>query len=149
MKSKGYFMTFLMIAGFIGLLFLSSVIGNSAVTTLAETFPDIQKARNFEGILLSDESRKGSPLLLTDSQYLAVLPDAQLKDLSALESASFPAIKLHFSAAEQDYHVTVCRDGKISMETGDHKRFFLDSTGSLFRTLYEEHLLSGGQALPE
>ena len=55
MKNKWYFMTFLMIAGFIGLLFLSSAIGNAAVTTLEEEFPALSGAAGFEGTLIWDE----------------------------------------------------------------------------------------------
>ena len=149
MKSKWYFMTFVMIAGFIGLLFLSSVIGNTAVTTLKEEFPAIQEAAQFEGVLIWDNDQKGSPLLLTDSKFLAALPNAQLKDQSAFDAVSVPAIRLRFTSAGENCTAYLSKDGKISINTAEQKYFFLDSTGFLFRTLYEEHLLSGGQALPE
>lgn len=149
MKSKWYFMTFLMIAGFIGLLFLSSAIGNTAVTTLTEEFPAISEAAGFEGTLIWDQAQQGSPLLLTDSQFLSVLTSAQLKDRESFDAVSLPAMKLHFTAAESPCTAVICRDGKVSVKTRDQELFFKDSTGILFRTLYEEHLLSGGQSLPE
>ena len=149
MKSKGYFITFLMIAGFIGLLVLSSVIGNSAVTTLTEEFPAISEAAGFEGTLIWDQAQQGIPLLLTDSQFLAVLSSAQLKDREASDSVSVPAIRLRFTAAEGPCTAVICRDGKVSVKIQGQEHFFKDSTGILFRTLYEEHLLSGGQSLPE
>ena len=149
MKSKWYFMTFLMIAGFVGLLFLSSAIGNNAVTTLTEEFPAISEANAFEGTLIWDEAQPGIPLLLTDSQFLSVLCNAQLKDREALGTVSVPAVRLRFTSAGETYETTICRDGNVSVKTRDQDFFFKDSTGFLFRTLYEEHLLSGGQSLPE
>ena len=149
MKNKWYFMTFLMVAGFIGLLFLSSAIGNAAVTTLEQELPAISEASGFEGTLIWDETQQGSPLLLTDSQFLAVLPSAQLKEQEGFDAVSVPAIRLRFTSAEDTYEAAICRDGKVSVKTREQELFFRDSTGFLFRTLYEEHLLSGGQALPE
>lgn len=149
MKNKWYFMTFLMIAGFIGLLFLSSAIGNAAVTTLEKELPAISEAAGFEGTLIEDEKQQGSLLLLTDCQFLSVLSAAQLKKQEAFDTVSVPAIRLRFTSAVEAYEATFCRDGKVSVKTQNQELFFKDSTGFLFRTLYEEHLLSGGQALPE
>ena len=149
MKRKWYLMTFIMIAGFIGLLAVSSMIGNTAVTTLGQQWPAFEKAEEFQGTL-SDGDRQ-IPMLLTDAQFRTALLSGQIKESKAPETAPPETLKLHFGAEGREYEVLLGSDGSVCVteyagaeQTG---KCYRDCTPGLFRALYEEHLLSGGETL--
>ena len=147
MKSRWYFATFVMIAGFIVILVVSGMIGNEAVTTLSEAFPKLQEAENFRGVLLINESSEEIPLLLTDDQYRTGILSSQIKEGKG--EPSYPVISLEVTGEERKFSLLLGKNGIVSLTTGEEIRIFKDPAGNLFRGLYEEHLLSGGEGIPD
>ena len=153
MKSRWYLATFVMIAGFVLILVLSTVIGNTAVTTLGAEIPAMSAAEAFEGKLIQEGPAPEIPVLLTDEQYKACLLNVQLKAGDPFDEITKPSFVLHFTAEGQAYSAVISADGRISVETEGNPEegslFFLDRTRTAFSSLYEEHLISGGQELPK
>ena len=123
------------------------MIGNAAVTTLSEEFPELQKAENFQGMLLPGESSEGLPLLLTDDQYRAGILSSQIKEGKG--EPSYPAISLKVTGENGKFSLLLGKNGMVSLEAGENRYLFKDPAGAMFRGLYEEHVLSGGETIPE
>ena len=153
MKSRWYFWSFFMIAGFLVILVLSSMIGNTGMTTLSAEIPELLQAGNFEARILWDGEEIGIPVLLTDDQFLSALVSTEVREKNSFEAIPSPAIEMHFSTDGEDCCAVVSKEGAVSLakvsDPEGSRRFFLDRTGNIFRFIYEEHLLSGGMKIPE
>lgn len=153
MKTKWYMATFVMVAGFVVILLLFSMMGNAGMTSLPEQYPQILEGRDFQGEILWDGAEEGIPVLLTDGQFQRALCSMEVREKGSFSALPSPAFVIHFTAGAEGYSVCVGADGRISVaQTEDlegTRRFFLDRTGNIFRALYEEHQLSGGMEIPK
>ena len=153
MKMKWYMATFVMVAGFVVLLILSSMIGNAGMTSLPEQYPQILEGKEFHGEILWDGCEEGIQMLLTDDQFQTALCSGEVREKGSFDAQPSPAFEIHFTDGTEGYSLCVGADGRISVaqvsDLAGTRRFFLDRTGSIFRALYEEHLLSGGMEIPE
>ena len=152
LKNRWYLGTFLMLAGFLAILVFSNFLGSSGMTTVPEAFPELMEGTDFQGRILWAGEETGIPVLLTDEQYLTGLASTRVREKEPFEKLPSPAFEIRFAAGEETCLAVVGKDGAIKiLKEGDPEgsgRFFLDRTGSIFRALYEEHLLSGGRELP-
>lgn len=143
----------LMIGGFVVILLLFSLVGNTGMTSLPEEFPELLSGSGFRGEIHADGMGQEIPMLLTDEQFISCLCAVQVKEKGPFEALPSPAAMIRFQAGEKDCQICAGKDGSILWEeVGNEentRRFFLDRTGNIFRSLYEEHLLSGGTELPD
>ena len=152
MKTKWYLGTFATVAGFVVILLIFMSLGNSGMTSLPQQYPEIPEGRDFRGEILWDGAETGIPLLLTDDQFISSLCLLQIKEKGSFQKLPSPAITVHFTGKTENYFLVLGADGRISVETEENpeesRRFFLDRTGNIYRSLYEEHLQSGGMEVP-
>ena len=149
MKTKGYLMSAVLTVALVVILFGAWMMSNSGMVLLSQEFPEIPEGRDFQGELLCEETDRGIPVLLTDEQYQLAFSATQVKEKGSAEELSFPAFVIRFTGTEH-YEIFIGADGRICVTDALQKssRFFLDRSRGIFRSLYEQHLASGGTPVP-
>ena len=148
MKKRWFLMNVVMIAGIAVIMALFLKLGDASRLPLAEALPGLSEAEGFEGQLLQNGEK--FPLLLTEDQYRAGLLATEVKKAEAFADPMDPVLALEFHAGSRGFSIWAGMDGRIRIQDSEGAQFFFqDPARSLFLGLYEEHLLSGGQALSE